>query len=216
MISDHIEPKTKILGGGLYPWPAPPREGEGKPRSKNGTQARGAWDLLDGIKLEGAYTISGKPDADLGDLRSLAMGRGEVPAGDPIQRLKSGSGWGTREPLIRRSKSKHFVVPRDRLSHCGEQKHVAPSCEPRMMTTSRLFVSRRSLQRRTLGTYPALPWNHDALFLLLRSTRTKFKSHIGSQYTSTVVGDYRLSPKGLHKLRCFRNTSGERPTRLQM
>ena len=143
-------------------------------------------------------------------------GKGEVPAGDPIQRLKSGSGWGTREPLIRRSKSKHFVVPRDRLSHCGEQKHVAPSCEPRMMTTSRLFVSRRSLQRRTLGTYPALPWNHDALFLLLRSTRTKFKSHIGSQYTSTVVGDYRLSPKGLHKLRCFRNTSGERPTRLQM
>ena len=40
------------------------------------------------------YTIKGKLDVDLEDLRSLAMGKGEVPAGDPIQRLKSGSGWG--------------------------------------------------------------------------------------------------------------------------
>ena len=54
---------------------ARPAQGErGEARSKNGTQARGAWDLLDGIK-QGLY-YKRKLDVDLEDLRSLAMGEG--------------------------------------------------------------------------------------------------------------------------------------------
>ena len=74
-------------------------DSEGKPKCMDGDGIKHS------IKTEGDYTIQGKVDLDLGDLRSLAMrkvssgrcsGRGDsnlVQAGKP------------EDPLIRRSKS---------------------------------------------------------------------------------------------------------------
>lgn len=71
---------------------------------------RGKW--TDGIKHSMKET-NHEREARCGSGRSeiASNWEGQVPADDPIQRLKSGSGWGTRDPLIRRSKSKRFTVP---------------------------------------------------------------------------------------------------------
>jgi len=68
----------------------------------------GKW--TDGIKHSMKET-NHEREARCGSGRSeiASNWEGQVPADDPIQRLKSGSGWGTRDPLIRRSKSKRFL-----------------------------------------------------------------------------------------------------------
>jgi hypothetical protein len=90
-----------------------------------------------------------------------------VPAGDPIQRLKSGSGWGTREPLIRRSKSKHFTIPGIGYRIVANKNTLRHPANLRMMTTSRLLT----LEHTNLApTQKAIRWYYDApLVLLLRT-----------------------------------------------
>ena len=132
MFSFRSDWPNKIMRWFSAPCPRRASGEEARSRMEHRHMGRGTWNckgegvygISHSIKAGGNYTLSRSPDVDLGNLRSLTIGRGKCR---PTSRSNDSNlvraGRVRKRSLIRRSKSD--AQARDRLSRCGETNTFA-------------------------------------------------------------------------------------------